>query len=63
MDPDINKIFGKIYVLTIERNRERHPNVESVLKNIDFEILADISLLIFNSDSARNIIPLSVFKL
>ncbi len=37
MHTDLNKIFDKVYVLTIERNVDRHPSVKSILKGIDFE--------------------------
>jgi len=30
-------MFDKIYVLTIDRNNDRHPQVESILKDINFE--------------------------
>lgn len=34
---DINNLVDKIYVLTIERNSDRHPNVRSILKGTSFE--------------------------
>ncbi len=37
MYADINKLVNKIYVLTIERNSDRHHSVKSVLEGIDFE--------------------------
>lgn len=37
MDADINKLVNKIYVLTIQRNSDRHQNVTSVLAGINFE--------------------------
>ncbi len=33
----VNTLIDKTYVLTIERNKNRHPQIKSVLKNIDFE--------------------------
>lgn len=37
MASDLNKWVDKIYVLTIDRNADRHPHVRSILNNIDFE--------------------------
>jgi|GEM_PF-2971642 len=37
MDSEINRLVDKVYVLTIARNADRHPNVQSILKNIPFE--------------------------
>ena len=37
MQSKLNVIFDKIYVLTIDRNADRHPLVYSMLQNIDFE--------------------------
>ena len=37
MESDVNKLVDKIYVLTIERNSDRHQNVKSILECIDFE--------------------------
>jgi GR25 family glycosyltransferase involved in LPS biosynthesis len=34
---NINTLIDKIYVLTIERNSDRHPSVKSILKDISFE--------------------------
>lgn len=36
MHPDINKLVDKVYVLTIERNSDRHQNVESILESVSF---------------------------
>lgn len=33
----LNELFDKIFVLTIERNKDRHPSVKQNLKGIDFE--------------------------
>jgi GR25 family glycosyltransferase involved in LPS biosynthesis len=33
----LNKLVDKIFVLTIETNSDRHPYVEAILKNIEFE--------------------------
>jgi glycosyl transferase family 25 len=33
----LNALFDKIFVLTIERNKDRHPAVKQNLKGIDFE--------------------------
>ena len=37
MNTNINKLVDKIYVLTIERNSDRHPNIRSILESMDFE--------------------------
>jgi len=37
MYSDLNKLIDKIYVLTIERNSDRHQNVNTILENINFE--------------------------
>lgn len=36
MNP-LNTIFDKVFVLTIERNRDRHPQVEAILEGVNFE--------------------------
>lgn len=33
----ISSLIDKIFVLTIERNQDRHPNVRSIFKDLDFE--------------------------
>lgn len=37
MHMDINRVVDKVYVLTIDRNSDRHQNVRSILENIDFD--------------------------
>ena len=37
MESVLNMIFDKIYVLTIDRNADRHPLVRTMLQDIDFE--------------------------
>lgn len=33
----LNGVIDRIYVLTIERNMDRHPNMKAILNNINFE--------------------------
>lgn len=40
----LNKLFDKIYVLTIERNKDRHSCVKQNLKGIDFEFWYGIDI-------------------
>lgn len=37
MNSNLDALFNKIYVLTIDRNYDRHPSVQKILEGMDFE--------------------------
>jgi len=58
----LNKIFDRVFVLTIERNADRHASVKKQLKDIDFDFWYGIDVpLVFPDAASVSQIPDSFF--
>jgi GR25 family glycosyltransferase involved in LPS biosynthesis len=48
---DLNTLFDKVFVLTIERNFDRHDNVRKILHNLNFEFWYGLDARLFFTDT------------